>query len=47
MRVDSKFLSNHNLMDYSLLLVIELVKIEDKNGNKTNFFTKDQVSSLN
>ena len=30
---DSKFLRHHNLMDYSLLLAIELVKIETPNFN--------------
>lgn len=38
MKVDSIFLSKHNLMDYSLLLVIELVKVED---NNTVSFAKD------
>lgn len=29
-KMDSDFLRNHNLMDYSMLLVIESVKIEDQ-----------------
>ena len=46
LELDSIFLKNHNLMDYSLLLIIEQVFLGDESDSDASSIVKKNESNL-